>query len=89
MKKIDLHIHTSPSNFERSFDFSIDALEKYVDINKLDIISITNHNHFDKDQFETIVSKLNCVVLPGVEIDIESSHMLAIASIDRVEELNN
>ena len=89
MKKIDLHIHTSSSNFERAFDFSIDTLEKYVYINKLDIISITNHNHFDKDQFETIASKLNCVVLPGVEIDIESSHMLAIASIDRVEELNN
>ncbi len=89
MKKIDLHIHTSPSSFERNFNFSIDTLKEYVDVNKLNIIAITNHNLFDKEQFENITSLVNCTVLPGVEIDIESSHMLVIAPKDKIEELNN
>ena len=89
MKKIDLHIHTSPSNYERNFIFSFDTLKDYVDYNKLDIIAITNHNHFNKQQFEMIESELECVVYPGVEVDIESSHLLVIVSNDRVEELNN
>lgn len=89
MKKVDLHIHTSPSSYERNFQFSLEALKQYVQINKLDIIAITNHNHFDKEQFETISSNLDCVVLPGVEVDIESSHMLVIAPVDKIAELNN
>ena len=70
MKKIDLHIHTSSSEYERSIIFSMDTIIEYVEFNKLDIIAITNHNHFDKQQFELIESSLNCVVYPGVEIDI-------------------
>lgn len=89
MKKIDLHVHTSPSSFERTFVFSIDTLVKYIDINKLDVIAITNHNHFNKEQFDTITDRVNCTVLPGVEVDIESSHMLVIAPADRIDELNN
>lgn len=89
MKKIDLHIHTSPSRFERAFDFSLDTLIQYVNINKLDIIAVTNHNHFDKAQYELIDNSVDCVVLPGVEVDIESSHMLVIAPTDKIEELSN
>ena len=89
MKKIDLHIHTFPSNYERNFDFSIDTLIKYIEINKLDIVAITNHNLFNKEQFEKIANSVNCTVLPGVEVDIESSHMLVIAAKDKIEELNN
>ena len=46
MKKIDLHIHTSPANYEKQFDFSLEKLREYVEFNKLDIIAITNHSKF-------------------------------------------
>ena len=88
MKKIDLHIHTLPSEYERIFDFSMETLKKYVELTSLDIIAITNHNFFDKLQYEEIVREVDCIVLPGVEVDIESSHMLVIVPQDRINELD-
>lgn len=89
MLKIDLHIHTDPASYENSFVFSLDKLEKYVHNNNLQVIAITNHNHFNKDQFLDIQNKLSdIVVLPGVEIDIENSHLLLVGNVDQVEEIN-
>ena len=89
MLKIDLHIHTDPASYENSFVFSLDKLEKYVHNNGLQVIAITNHNHFNKDQFLDIQNKLSdIVVLPGVEIDIENSHLLLVGNVDQVEEIN-
>jgi hypothetical protein len=45
----------------------------------IDCIAITNHNHFDKDQFETIISEVSISVLPGIEIDLEGGHILLIS----------
>lgn len=90
MLKIDLHIHTDPASYENSFVFSLDKLEKYVHNNGLQVIAITNHNHFNKSQFLDIQNKLSdIVVLPGIEIDIENSHLLLIGNVDQVEEINN
>lgn len=89
MLKIDLHIHTDPASYENSFVFSLDKLEKYVHNNGLQVIAITNHNHFNKSQFLDIQNKLSdIVVLPGVEIDIENSHLLLVGNVDQVEEIN-
>lgn len=87
MKKIDLHIHNSPSNYERSFNFSLEKLKEYISQTQLDIIAITNHNHFNRQQFELISSNLDCSVYPGVEVDLESSHILVIFPKDKIEEL--
>ena len=87
LKKIDLHIHTSPSSYERNFNFSLDKLKEYVDKTQLDIIAITNHNHFNKEQFLLISSNLNCSVYPGVEVDLESSHILVIFPKNKIDEL--
>lgn len=90
MLKIDLHIHTDPASYENPFVFSLDKLEEYVHNIGLKVIAITNHNHFNKSQFLDIQNKLsNIVVLPGVEIDIENSHLLLIGNIDQVEEINH
>lgn len=90
MLKIDLHIHTDPASYENSFVFSLDNLEKYVRNNGLQVIAITNHNHFNKSQFLDIQNKLSdIVVLPGIEIDIENSHLLLVGNVDQVEEINN
>jgi predicted metal-dependent phosphoesterase TrpH len=43
---------------------------------ELDCIAITNHNLFDKNQFETISATLKIPVLPGIEIDLEGGHIL-------------
>lgn len=90
MLKIDLHIHTDPASYENNFVFSLDKLKKYVSDNRLQVIAITNHNHFNKSQFNEIQNAIEDItILPGVEIDIENSHLLLIGDIEQVDELNN
>lgn len=79
MKKIDLHIHTVPTISDAHFDFSLEKLKEYVKTMEIDCIAITNHNHFDKTQFETIASSLEITALPGIEIDLENGHLLLIS----------
>lgn len=79
MKKIDLHIHTVATISDKHFIFSLEKLKEYVTTMAIDCIAVTNHNHFDKDQFETITSELSISVLPGIEIDLEGGHMLLIS----------
>ena len=88
MKKIDLHIHTVPTSSDSHFEFDIESLKKYIDELKLDVIAITNHNCFDRTQFEDIQASLDIIVFPGVEVDIDKGHMLVICpqeGIDKFE----
>lgn len=90
MKKIDLHIHTKSSSQDKSFTFSIEKLKQYVAEAKIDCIAITNHNLFDKTQFDLIVKELDILVLPGIEVDVEDFHILAIhknSNIDHFEKV--
>lgn len=86
MKKIDFHIHTIPSIRDAEFVFSLDALASYVDERNLDAIAITNHDLFDITQFSQIASQLNVPVFPGIEINMQSGHLLVIDSSDRLED---
>lgn len=79
MKKIDLHIHTKTSNQDRDFVFSEGTLNRYVRDAELDCIAITNHNLFDREQFERIRSNFEILVLPGIEVDVEKSHLLVLS----------
>ena len=79
MKKIDLHIHTVATISDKHFVFSLEKLKEYVTTMAIDCIAITNHNHFDKDQFEAIALELNISVFPGIEIDLEGGHILLIS----------
>lgn len=78
MKKVDLHVHTIATQKDSDFVFDLDKILLYVEISKLDAIAITNHNIFDREQFNNIKEKLNISVLPGVEVDIENAHMIVI-----------
>ena len=78
MKKVDLHVHTIATEKDADFVFDIDKLQLYVQISKLDAIAITNHNTFDKEQFNSIKEKMNISVFPGVEVDLENAHMIVI-----------
>ncbi|MCF1462864.1 hypothetical protein FS827_16275 [Agrobacterium vitis] len=79
MRKIDLHIHTKSSSQDRAFLFSEDNLNRYVRDAQLDCIAITNHNLFDREQFEKIRTTLDILVLPGIEVDVEKCHILVLA----------
>lgn len=79
MKKIDLHIHTVKTDSDSPFNFSMDTLKRYVTEVKLDAIAITNHNLFDRVQFEQIKSELAIPVFPGIEIDVAKGHLLLIS----------
>lgn len=78
MKKLDLHIHTLPTDNDADFEFDLDTLRKYVDSAELDAIAITNHNLFDINQFERICETLSITVLPGIEVDLTRGHVLVI-----------
>lgn len=79
MKKIDLHLHTIPSISDSNFFFSLNSLKDYVEKLEIDCIAITNHNLFDKGQFEEIVKELPIKVFPGIEINLEKGHILLIS----------
>ena len=84
MKKVDLHIHTISTCKDRDFVFDLAVLKDYVKTQQLDVIAITNHNVFDRAQYERIVAELpNTVVCPGIEIDIDGGHALFIADKDK------
>tara|TARA_R110002072_G_C7954508_1_gene533467 strand:- start:439 stop:2463 length:2025 start_codon:yes stop_codon:yes gene_type:complete len=86
MKKIDFHIHTIPSVRDAHFVFSMDTLTSYVLERKLDAIAITNHDLFDIAQFSQIAEILEVPVFPGIEINMQSGHLLVIDDINRLEE---
>lgn len=89
MKKCDLHIHTIASVTDSLFTFSMDVLKDYVDTRKLEVIAITNHNTFDRNQYDSIKAVLsNTIVLPGIEIDVDGGHVLLITDTDN-ENLND
>ncbi|CAD5902355.1 Histidinol-phosphatase [Carnobacterium maltaromaticum] len=91
MKKIDFHIHTiSTVSDSVDFEFSFETLKEYVEVRKLDAIAITNHNTFDKDQFNSIASNLQISVFPGIEVDLCKGHILIISdnTVEKISELS-
>ena len=71
MKKIDLHIHTVKTNSDADFEFNMESLAEYVKTKSIDVIAITNHNLFNKSQFQKICDALpDTEVFPGIEINI-------------------
>lgn len=86
MKKIDFHIHTVQSVSDKHFEFDIESLQEYVNLLQIDCIAITNHNLFDKNQFEEICRKLEIKVFPGIEIDLEGGHLLLISENDILDD---
>lgn len=88
MKKIDLHIHTVASISDYPFFFSLNSLKEYVEKLELDCIAITNHNLFDKIQFEEISKEVSAKVFPGIEIDLESGHILLISENEELDDFS-
>lgn len=88
MQKIDLHIHTMSSSQDRDFSFSEEKLLQYISEVGLNCIAITNHNLFDKNQFESIRAASDILVLPGIEVDVERCHILVVSDGQNLEDFN-
>jgi hypothetical protein len=86
LKKIDLHMHTVHTISDAHFDFSLEKLEEYVKSAELDAIAITNHDVFDLAQFIQIDKALDCVVFPGIEINLAKGHILLISENENLDE---
>lgn len=85
LKKIDLHIHTIPTIRDSQFIFSLDALKNYVAGANLDAVAVTNHDMFDGAQFRIIKETLGITVFPGLEVSLESGHILIISDGSNLE----
>lgn len=86
MKKIDLHMHTIPTISDAHFTFSLEKLSEYVSSAELDAIAITNHDMFDLNQFNQIAKELDCVVFPGIEINLDKGHILIISENENLDD---
>lgn len=90
MKRIDLHIHTISTGQDSDFEFCLNSLVTYVNDSGIDAIAITNHNVFDIDQFQEIVTSLQSTkVFPGIEVDFAGGHLLVIADDSEVLDFAN
>lgn len=86
--KIDIHTHTKKVKQGDSENRNVDV-DKFTDIiNKTDvkILAITNHNHFDHDQYTQFRESLDgvCQIWPGVEFDVleegRRAHLITIVN---------
>lgn len=86
--KIDIHTHTKKVKQGDSENRNVDV-SKFTDIiSKTDvkILAITNHNHFDFEQFIQFKSSVEgtCQIWPGVEFDIleegRTAHLITIVN---------
>ena len=86
MKRVDLHIHTLSTQLDDDFEFDMGSLKEHVLKNELDIIAVTNHNLFSRDNYLEVREALrDTLVLPGIEVSVEGFHVLVIASIGDID----
>ena len=86
--KIDLHCHTRKikRGDSEKREITPERFNQIVLENDVKIVAITNHNYFDKEQFDQIInlSNNNYLVWPGIEIDIldksNRGHVIIIAN---------
>lgn len=95
--KIDIHVHTKKTKRGDSENRNVDA-ERFNQIireTEVRILAITNHNHFDIEQYQQISEKVKdiCQIWPGVELDISEEgrrgHLIVIVNPQKSQELND
>lgn len=86
--KIDIHTHTRKIKSGDADSRNIEA-ETFIEIIKntdVKILAITNHNHFDSEQYEKFRDGVisNCQIWPGIELDIlengKRAHLIVICN---------
>lgn len=86
--KIDIHTHTKKVKSGDAPTRNIET-ERFVEIisdTEVNILAITNHNHFDAKQFKDFrdAAENHCQIWPGIELDIlenrKRSHLIVICN---------
>lgn len=86
--KIDIHVHTKKVKSGDAETRNVSA-KKFGEIIKntdVKIIAVTNHNHFDINQYEEFVKEVgtDCQIWPGVELDVyengKRAHLIVIVN---------
>lgn len=77
--KIDLHCHTKKvkKGDPLTRNVSVDVFSEKVKNADVKIVAITNHNHFDYEQYKNLKNSVKdyCDVWPGVELDAYGDSM--------------
>lgn len=86
--RIDIHTHTKKvkqgDSEHRSID--VESFSEIIRETDVKILAITNHNHFDHDQYIKFKNKVDgiCQIWPGVEFDIleegRQAHLITIVN---------
>lgn len=76
--KIDIHTHTKKikSGDNATREISPEKLAELLKSTSVEILAITNHNHFDLEQYEKIEQAVekSCQIWPGVELDVDEGN---------------
>jgi len=88
--KIDIHVHTKKikSGDAETRNITAKRFGEIVKNTDVKIIAITNHNHFDINQYEEFVKELgtDCQIWPGIELDVKENgkraHLIIIVNPD-------
>ena len=93
--KIDLHCHTKATKKGDGDARNVtpELFREKVANADVKIVAITNHNHFDLDQYYTLRDTVKdfCQVWPGVEIDIQGKtkwHLIVVSNPENVKLFN-
>jgi predicted ATPase len=94
--KIDIHTHTKKIKQGDSEHRNVDVNKFYEIIKETDvkILAITNHNHFDLEQYLEFKSNVDgiCQIWPGVEFDVIEDenrvHLIVIVNPKNSEDFN-
>lgn len=86
--KIDIHTHTKKikTGDAETRNVTPTRFNEIIRNTDVKILAITNHNHFDKVQYEEIHNLVKdvCQIWPGIELDIledeQKAHLLVIAN---------
>lgn len=80
--KLDLHIHSDKSPDGVT---SVSRIVEGIRDRDLDGFSITDHNYFDPDRYQTLSEETDLVVVPGEEINTNQGHVLAYFIEEEIE----
>lgn len=86
--KIDIHTHTRKvkSGDAPTRNIETDRFVEIINDTEVNILAITNHNHFDAKQYEDFRSGVenHCQIWPGIELDIfeneKRAHLIVISN---------
>lgn len=86
--KIDIHVHTKKCKGGDAESRNIDAdkFDEIIRLTDVKVLAITNHNHFDLEQYKEIKDKSDdvCQIWPGIELDIiedgRRAHLIVIVN---------